>query len=184
MTTATRTRRGYSRDNVQTHAQGYYGSHLPAVNVKVRGCSPGLRDVALPLDLGQVSEDGGVTWATVTTPETFSHEWIEAQSEHALNAVFEWACEAGWEQAAGLAGEIFGPGVETWAEGRSGGWLVVSGLPELEEWDAVALARWRKFERLCREIVADIPRAMAELLWANFHAPEIEAETAPVQGLA
>lgn len=42
--------------------------------------------------------------------------------------------------------------VQVYAAGRSGGWLVVSGLPDVEAWDAIDLARWRRFERLIRDL--------------------------------
>lgn len=37
--------------------------------------------------------------------------------------------------------------VQVYSEGRSGGWCVVHGLPEIEEWDAIALGRWARFEK-------------------------------------
>lgn len=184
MTTATRTRRGYSRENVQTHSQGYYGPQLPAVDVKVRGS---WRDVSLPLDLGQVSEDGGATFQPVTTPEGFSREWLEGLPEDMQSALWERALESGWESLRGYVAECFpNDNVSVCAEGRSGGWAVVTGLPEIEEWDAVLLARWRKFERLARAEADDIPRAMAELAYLNLwdnpaYNPDADV---PVEGLA
>lgn len=180
------TRRSYTRDNVETHCQGYYGPQLPAVNVKVRG---GLESVSLPLDLGQVSEDGGATFTPVTTPEDFTREWLEGLPEEATGALWEWALESGWEMLRADAAEIFSAyDIEVWAEGRSGGWAVVSGLPEIEEWDAVLLAKWRRFERFAKGYAADIPRAMAELAFLNLwelpaYNPKA-GQDAPVQGLA
>ena len=37
--------------------------------------------------------------------------------------------------------------VQVYSEGRSGGWLVVSGLDDVESWDAIALGRWARFQR-------------------------------------
>jgi hypothetical protein len=42
--------------------------------------------------------------------------------------------------------------VQVYSAGRSGGWLVVSGLPDVESWDAIALGRWVKFEEEVRAI--------------------------------
>lgn len=36
--------------------------------------------------------------------------------------------------------------------GRSGGWLVVDGLPDVDDWDLQDLNRWRRFESLIREL--------------------------------
>jgi hypothetical protein len=38
-------------------------------------------------------------------------------------------------------------------QGRSGGWLVVLGLPPVEEWDAVMVSRWNKFQNDVRNDV-------------------------------
>lgn len=40
---------------------------------------------------------------------------------------------------------------KVYAEGRSGGWLVVEGLPPVSEWDGATFQKWRKFARLIRE---------------------------------
>jgi hypothetical protein len=43
--------------------------------------------------------------------------------------------------------------VKVYSKGRSSGWLTVHGLPPVESWDAVDLARWRRFER---EVESDV----------------------------
>lgn len=73
----------------------------------------------------------------------------EADAERAGEFAFENACEDFWGYVQELAHECFGDGVKVHSEGRSGGWALVDGLTPVEEWDAVALAKWGKFERLC-----------------------------------
>lgn len=52
-----------------------------------------------------------------------------------------------YEFAPDLAHEIFGSRVEVYSAGRSGGWLIVKGLEDVENWDAIALGKWRSFEK-------------------------------------
>src|SRR5512146_2544239 len=140
-TMATRT---YTKADVETHADNF-GPLRPAVNVKVSGT---LESVPLPLDLGRVSDDGGQTWQDVSTDPRFTHEWIrEHVSEDLLDVLFWEECNAGFRVLDQAAKDIFGAGVEVWAEGRSGGWAVVSGLDEIEDWDAPMPAKWREFEK-------------------------------------
>jgi hypothetical protein len=70
----------------------------------------------------------------------------EHQAEQALNFAFEMATRDFWEQAEELVKEIF-PDAQMYSEGRSGGWLAVHGLPDVESWDAIMLARWGKLEK-------------------------------------
>lgn len=168
--------RTYSRDDVQFHSDGYGRESNPAVNVKVY---TGLRDC----------------WKEFARDELpdprFTLDWIEdnASAEH-LDAIFWSACEAEFEYlegwVTGSEGDSLFPGhrVTLEREGRSGRWAVVHGLPELEEWDAVLLARWRKFERIAKEIAAGIPYQMLSSLyindfeiWANEREDESDANT-------
>ncbi len=155
--------RTYTRDDVQTH----YGSDRPAVNVKIyRDLSDGFRD------LSKYGDDA---------PEGFTEEWVrETFSDQYLDEVFWITC--GWEFEY----------LESWAtspddalfpdhhvtleqDGRSGGWVVVTGLPDIEEWDAILLARWRKFERIARELADDIPyQWVTSLLYNEWEAREVE----------
>lgn len=145
----------YSKANVQTHRTGYGTEYLPAVDIKVY---TGI-------------EDGDLSEATSgECPEGFTVEWIEAHlSEEEIAAWWQSACEQAWEIGTEDAHEIFrGYGtVETWSEGRSGGWCVVSGLPSIEEWDAVLLAKWRKFERFAHGIRDDVPTSCLSLIYIN-----------------
>jgi hypothetical protein len=162
------TKHRYTKDDVCTHAEGYYGPQHPAVNVKIYTAP---NSVTLPLELGSSYPAGHPELIEHhRTDERFTHAWLEdlaANDPDMCNAIWEQACEDGFEQASELATDIFGPFVKTWAEGRSGGWLVVVGLPPVEEWDAVALGRWRKFERICTLIKNDVPRMYVESVYMN-----------------
>lgn len=127
----------YTKQDVEFHSDGYGQTAHPAVNVKVRnfGNNKG------------VSECGAVMAA---------FKCSEAVAEKACEFAFDSACRAFWDGAQDVADEAFGKGVaKVYQEGRSGGWLVVHGLPDLESWDAVMLGKWRKFEREIKADVAD-----------------------------
>src|SRR5215471_5642104 len=116
-------RRSYSRDDVETHD----GADRPAVNVKV-----------------YTSMDHAWRDWPEHEPDAdprFTKEWIEENiSEESLDWLFWHVCEFEFEYLADWAAEIFkGYRIRVERDGRSGGWAVVTGLPSLEEWDAVLL---------------------------------------------
>lgn len=119
--------RAYSRDDVETHAE-HYRPARPAVNVKVRHF-PGTDEIA----------------------ERFGCN--EKTAERAGQFAFEAACGIFWEDVEGTAKDVFGTAVRVWSEGRSGGWAVVDGLPDVEGWDAIQLGKWRRFETWCKKTV-------------------------------
>jgi hypothetical protein len=152
--------RSYSRDDVQTHSDGYRES-LPAVNIKVYTTIDQAWDQFQREELAEEDSD-------------FTLEWIEENiSEELLQARWEGACEFEYEYfeawATGKDGDSLFPddSVTLEIEGRSGGWIAVRGLPELEEWDAVRIARWRKFERIARDIADGIPYQVLSLVYIN-----------------
>jgi hypothetical protein len=155
----------YSKEDVETHSTSHYGPGLPAVNVKVRG---DWRRVTLPLELGSV--DG----VPMRTDPLFSREWVESLASDTQESAWNTVCESGIESLIEDAREVLGPGVKVWQAGRSGGWLVVEGLPRLESWDAIALGKWRKWERYCRLAADDIPRAFLDSLYFNVFLPMLE----------
>lgn len=188
-----RRRRGYGRSAVSLHREGWYGDMRPAVNVKVYGWLGSVDYDALRRVNGTGMEVGMV-------PAWFDWEWIEKNvSESVQQEAWEEALRSGWEQMQEDASECFAsvpgtrrhkepyrgkpgfePGVRVWAEGRSGGWAIVEGLPEWDTgegdsegrlvggWDAVMLGRWRRFEKLAREGAAGVPSEAALILagWA------------------
>lgn len=163
--------RTYSRDDVQTH----YGSDRPAVNVKVYGSLWDTKawDYFRKTDL---PDDG------------FTAEWIEENvDDRTLDAIFWMTCEwefeylEGWATGSDRGDDALFPddNVTLEQDGRSGGWIVVKGLPDIDEWDVVRLARWRKFERIARGIADDIPYLCLSSIYSNeWEADKQEAEEA------
>lgn len=130
----------------------------------------------------------------------FTHEYLEDADPDGTwwNAAGEWV----WENAREEAEQIFGRGVKVNSYGRSGGWLVVSGLPDTEEspdeWTGPAygrwpkeilgwkigeletkaedslLDRWRFYCALAEANVEDFPRAVAWQIAMNKYLPECE----------
>lgn len=163
--------RTYTKDDVRTH----YGSDRPAVNVKVYDSI----------------QDG---WRKFEESEEhdpdFTLEWVEARLAGDRNDSLFWiACEAQFEQAVTDAEEILGVRAEqVELDGRSGGWLVVTGLPDIEEWDAIQLAKWRKFERFARDLADYVMAEVVSLLYINDFewqkAEDAERERAANQDIA
>jgi hypothetical protein len=88
---------------------------------------------------------------------------------------FEATCEDSWEMLGNDVEEIFGPNVKLYAEGRSGGWAVIDGLADFEEWDAIDLAKWRRFEKYAHIYANDIPYQVACLWYLNIFEPSYKA---------
>lgn len=141
----------YSRANVETH----FGSDRPAVNVKVYD------------DLS-----GGFRKFLRDEPDVsprFTEEWVRGTfDDDYLSDVFWHVCAGEFEYAQGLAAEVLGvQESDVEQDGRMGGWLVVTGLPSIEEWDAIQLAKWRKFERMARSQADWIMVLVVESLYLN-----------------
>jgi len=118
------TNRITSKDDVQTHSEGYARSSTPALDIKVYRWPVDADDVAKRFDC--------------------SHE----TAQEALNFQFESAQGQFFEDAQERAREIWGASIKVYTEGRSGGWLIVDGInTDLDTWDAIALAQWRSFAR-------------------------------------
>jgi hypothetical protein len=132
------------KSGIELHADRFGAQPHPAVNVKVRG---------LP-----------------SADRIAGHFGCSAQvATRALEFAFESAQERFWEQAEAVAAEIFaGWPCRVYSEGRSGGWLAVHGLPEVESWDAMMVSKWARLAEWCRNEIAD---GLAE----NSLVEEIEA---------
>ena len=154
--------RGFTKDDITYHSDGIGRGSQPAVNVKVRTFDMPIRQVAedtFPDDVEAIE----AWWAEEGDAILERAEWL-----------FGLACESGWDDLQERAMEIWDSGVEVYSEGRSGGWAVVKGLPDPEEWDAIALDRWARFARYAREVADDIPYRMADLAVINIWHPEHE----------
>jgi hypothetical protein len=120
------------KSDVETHTDRPYGPAYPAVNVKVYG---------FPHD-GEITEE--------------DLNCDEKTCEKALEFAFEIACETFWEDLEESARIILEIDVNVSRVGRCGGWVIVQGLPPIEQWDAIALGKWSRFENYCKKTVKDL----------------------------
>jgi hypothetical protein len=137
------------RDEVEIsyHQGGTQG--LPMVNVKVYGQLP------------DQDEESGMTL-----------EWAEAHlNESQIQGWWDLACDLGFQDAQDEAMQIFGEHVKCYQQGRSGGWFVVEGLGDVDEWDAVMLNKWTKFAMLTQESVDLVPWRCMNLIGLNVYEP-------------
>lgn len=146
----------YSKKDVEFHSDGCGRTARPAVNIKVRG---DWRRVPLPLEFGRCDGE------PVRSAPEFTRDWVEAH-EAAFEAAWGQACENGVEQLIEDAKTLFGKHVKVYQEGRSGGWLVVEGLPRFDSWNAVMLGKWRQWECYCQAEARAVP---ADALWNLYH---------------
>lgn len=144
----------YSKKDVKWHMDGM-GPRVPALNVKVR---------AFPLlDAKYLDRDND--------PE-FTIAWVgEHMTDEDVDAWFWIACESSREMLQQDAHEIFGPWATLYSEGRSGGWIIVDKIRDIDDWDAVELGKWRRFERFADEYVANVPSEMLSLIELNVFQP-------------
>lgn len=122
------------KSDIETHREGYYGPECPAINVKLyrgKGTCPAI-------DANDIAEHFGCTKQT---------------AEQAAEFCYQSAVEQFWEQMTETATEIFGR-CNVYSVGRSGGWLIVQGLPPIESWDAVMLGKWAKLCKIARMEIA------------------------------
>lgn len=147
----------YSKQDVQFHSDGYRPSR-PAVNVKH---SPDFRS---EVDWSEFDDEPFRTWVTAL---------IENDDKLAQTA-WEVGCEMCWEDVQNDAEEVFretAPNgnhyVRVWSEGRSGGWAIVDGLKDFEQWDAIDLAAWRRFEKYAQQTACGLAHQMVSFLYLN-----------------
>lgn len=122
----------FCKADIQRHTDGWYGTYYPAVNVKV---------YKFP-SVSQVEE----AWPEID----------KKTAEKALEYAWENACERFWEEFTDKETlEYYFPNdsVRVYSTGRSGGWLIVQGLPPVEEWDAIRVAQWGRFVKAVKSEV-------------------------------
>ena len=91
-------------------------------------------------------------------------------SDKASGFAWDAACETFWRDVQEVARELWpGYDVTVYSEGRMGGWAVVSGLPDVDEWNGHLVAKWGKFSRICGLMIKDLtdPAYLLEEIEAN-----------------
>jgi hypothetical protein len=98
---------------------------------------------------------------------------------------YEWVVDAGrelgWEYLQSDAEGVYDDtpyAVQVWSQGRSGGWAVVHGLPDVDEWDAIMVAKWAKFAKWARQHADGIAYQAACIACQNILEPKHEANLA------
>lgn len=155
-----------------SYHQGHSG--CPMLNVKHHLWVPDLIRQFKDQGNHEFSDDAGF-WAWL-------EERYDESDWESMDSADEWAREDCWELAQEAASEIwpatkpvrryrkvngkfvknergdfvqdtiYEPAVKVWSAGRQGGWLVVDGLPGVESWDAIELARWARFAKSVEQI--------------------------------
>jgi hypothetical protein len=151
-----------TKDDVEScyHDVGRRDCDCPHVNVKVRRT---VSDV-------KFADDPDI-------PEGLTLEWIEAHlSDEQLDGLFWHVIEFEREWLEGEAEEVFGAGVEVQYGGRSGGWACVTGLTDIADWDAVDLAKWRRFARIAEQTARGIPEQLVYSIACNEYPAAIAAD--------
>ncbi len=166
----------YKKSEVEFHSEYGREGNL-AVNIKVHET---LRGVKLPLSLGSSHPVGHPELIEYHKSDPrFTMEWIEKHvPESEMDSYFWSACEWGVERLIEDAtGDIFADyNIKLWQEGRSGGWLVVEGLPEIEDWDAIMLGKWHKFKKRARDAADGVPEEVIESVYYDCFEPWAEKE--------
>lgn len=153
----------YTREDVNTRRLGIYGSgeRVPTVNVKIHYLSGVNEAVMAKFSCTEAEAEKAVGYAIESECEDFWRYWSGDEDSDALDHY--WPVR--------LYGTIT---VES--AGRSSGWLVVRGLPELSAWNAITLGHWRRFENAVREDVKYrcSVECLIELIEANDWAQPIQ----------
>ncbi len=170
----------WTKADIQTHNSGGIGGpQYPAVNIKVYAH---WRKHPLPLSIGSSGPVGGPMTEHFTDPR-FTHDWVEENlSEREIDSWWQDACEHNYEHAKGNAEEMLGVrGLKIFQAGRSGGWLIVDGLPDIPQWNVVLMGKWRKFEKFCKACAADVPYVFLNLVYHNVFLPKVVGQEEEAQ---
>lgn len=114
----------------------------------------------------------------------FAAWWDAHADDESFGWLFDAACEgeretfAEWENSGNLdyapAFPDYSGRLKMYQDGRSGGWLVVEGLPDVESWDAVMVSRWARFARVARSFAQAVPATMMSIAAMNPYAAECD----------
>jgi hypothetical protein len=154
--------------------RGEQGRAFPCVNVKVRIDFDRTIDALIAKGKAEFAVPG------------FDSAWIRANlDERGISLWYDGAIEDAWRDLQDRVTAIW-PGRKVYSTGRSGGYAYIDGFTaeHVETWDAIQLAKWRKFDRECADLVADLPYRFAWGIWANLYEPQqadARAEVAAAQ---
>lgn len=160
----------YTKGDVQHHSEGFGRQAYPAVNVKVHHF-PGLDDVREHFGCSERTAEKALEYAFESQQEAF---WQFGLAQEAADEILAppWARrDATYPPTEPL--------YKVYSEGRPGGWLIVPNLPPLDGWDAVQLAKWRRFENTIKAEVEYLcsQGAVFELIQMNEWALDEQALT-------
>lgn len=134
------------RDNVTIRREG--GREYPALNVKVYGMKWSADDIARTFNCAADVAERAAEFAY----ESARSQFWDYLAPDALNFALYGDEGASHYAPTGLER----PPVTVYSAGRSGGWLIVEGLPPVDDWDDEMRAKWARFEQLIRDSIADV----------------------------
>lgn len=165
--------RRFRKDDVET----YYdmGARHPAINVKCHRIEPTRGEW-----ITAASDNGADLWEAIAFLQ-----WVEEKEEESeesynnlLWSLFGFASEGEREffdncvtdpdyGRSTLLPHGWNANAKIYQAGRSGGWLLFDGLPDVETWDAIAVSAWGRIVAFARSLVDGIPYQVASLLFIN-----------------
>jgi hypothetical protein len=178
---------------------GWYGEGVPAIDVKNHLWVPDLIRKYRTEGHDFSGDEAFWSWVEARYDESdydFTYRADEMARESCWELAQEYALEVWPEMTGRMVDEKkyfpdFPPGCQyrftgekvwkpepvakVYSDGRSGGWLVVHGLPDVETWDAIALGRWAKFNKMIRDLVDEgYPYDFVWHLHVNVYEPYVE----------
>ena len=145
---------------IETHYDRFTG-RLPAINVKVY-------DTPTDDQIRAIAHENG------DDPGRFLAWWEEFTDHPHLWDIESFVAVDELEFTRDYARELFGSDVKVLQAGRSGGWLVVDGLGDPEDWDADTLSSWETFTEHVRAQVDDFPQQVARCALINSYAAHVQ----------
>jgi hypothetical protein len=145
------------------------GHDRPALNVKVYAAPEYTAErIRAEFHCSEAAAGRAAEWCYESAQEDF---WRDAALD-CLNYAMLGADKASDYKPCGLRESPY----KVYAEGNSGGWLVVDGLASVETWDGATFQKWRKFARLINQEIAlrltfEYARDMIE---ANEWCPKVD----------